>query len=117
MQEDKINWTKVAALSGIAILVITFLYHQKDIEARKPVLSLNPIKFEESDLFILYEEEQLKIDIEVENKGETLAKIDEIKDEDIEFRVKAPEKKMDVIIESDSSVEKDILAKGEKTHI
>lgn len=117
MQEHKINWTTIAALSGILLIAVTIFYGQKDIEAQKPVLSLSQVKFEESDSFILYGENQLEINIEVENKGKTLAKIDEIKDDDIEFRVKAPERGMDVTIKGGSSVEKNILASGEKTHI
>lgn len=116
-QEDKINWQAMTAvLIFVTILIMNFQY-QKDIEARKPVLSLNPIKFEKNDLFILYEEDRLEIDIEVENRGETIAKIDEIKIEDIEFRVKVPEKGIDIIIDGDSSVENNILAKGERTTI
>jgi len=116
-QEDKINWTMVAAIAAIVIIIVTIYYGQKSIEAQKPVLSLNPVKFEENDLFILYEEDQLKVDIEVENKGKTLAKIDGIKSEDIKLRVKSPKKGIDVAIEGDSSVEKNILASGEKTNI
>lgn len=114
------NWTAFFTFLLVVIGLITYIsykeYWKKNITAKRPVLSLKPVKFEENDLFILYNDDRLEVEIQVENKGETPAIIE--KPKEIEFRIKAPEMGQDTIIEDySSSCEKNNLAKEEKTGI